>query len=152
MGSPYIVLTATEGYYVTGTMDELMLEQVKAGQSIVISSWMTGMTYTGTITEISDFPETNGSYSYVQGNPNVSFYRFTAYIDETEGLSNGEGVNISIQGDQKNGESFYLSNMYIRTEGNQAYVMKRGEDGRLVKQPITKGRGLQGYYTEVLKG
>lgn len=152
MGSPYIVLTATEGYYVTGTMDELMLEQVKAGQSIVISSWMTGMTYTGTITEISDYPETNGAYSYIQGNPNVSFYRFTAYIDETEGLSNGEGVNISIQGDQKNGESFYLSNMYIRTEGNQAYVMKRGEDGRLVKQPITKGRGLQGYYTEVLEG
>ena len=67
-------------------------------------------------------------------------------------MSNGEGVNISIQGDQKNGESFYLSNMYIRTEGNQAYVMKRGEDGRLVKQPITKGRGLQGYYTEVLEG
>ena len=49
-------------------------------------------------------------------------------------------------------ESFYIPNMYIRTENGESYVMKRGEDGLLVKQVIVKGGSLWGSYTEVKEG
>ena len=153
MGSPYIVLSADEGLYVTGTMGELQLEKVKAGQPIVINSWMTGMSYTGEITEISDYPEANGYYSYSEGNPNASFYRFTAYIENSEGLSNGEGVSISIQGESAgSASSLMIPSMYVRTEKGESYVMKQGEDGKLIKQIVKKGRTLYGYYTEIQEG
>ena len=153
LGGPYIVLSASEGFYVTGTMSELQLEKVKAGQTIVINSWMTGMTYTGQLTEIAEYPEENGYYSYMDGNPNVSFYRFTAYIDKAEGLYSGEGVSIAIQeGDDNSGETLYIPNMYVRKEQGESYVLKRGEDGRLVKQPVITGRSLYGWYTEIKEG
>ena len=156
MGGPYIVLSASDGYFVTGTMSELQIEQAKFGQNVIISSWMSGMQYTGTIVKVGDYPMGSGYYNG-NGNPNASYYEFTARIDAQPGeelqLQNGEGVDIKIlQETQVDAESFYIPNMYIRTENGESYVMKRGEDGLLVKQVIVKGGSLWGSYTEVKEG
>ena len=49
-------------------------------------------------------------------------------------------------------DAFYIPNMYIRTENGESYVMKKGEDGLLVKQVVVKGGSLYGYYTEIREG
>ena len=155
MGQPYIVLTAEEGFFVTGTMSELQIEKAKFGQNIIINSWQSGMQYSGTIVKVSDYPATGGYYS--GGNPNASYYEFTARVDAEPGeniqLMNGEGVDIMIlQEAEVDATAFYIPNMYIRTENGESYVMKQGEDGLLVRQVIVKGGSLWGSYTEIREG
>ena len=155
MGQPYIVLSAEEGYFVTGTMSELQIEKAKYGQNILINSWMSGMQYSGTIVKVSDYP--SSSNNYYGGNPNASYYEFTARVDQEPGeniqLMNGEGVDIMILAEAEiDADAFYIPNMYIRTENGESYVMKKGEDGLLVKQVVVKGGSLYGYYTEIREG
>ena len=64
-------------------------------------------------------------------------------------------MSISIQGESESGETesaLFIPNMYVRTEQGESYVMKQGEDGKLIKQPVIKGRSLYGYYTEIKEG
>ncbi len=39
------------------------------------------MTFDATITEISDYPVSGNSWG--EGNPNVSYYEYTAYIEDS---------------------------------------------------------------------
>lgn len=49
------------------------------------------MTFDATITEISDYPVSGNSWG--DGNPNVSYYEYTAYIEDSSALRNGEAVD-----------------------------------------------------------
>lgn len=46
---------------------------------------MTGDTYDGTISEISNVPSDSVNY-YGDSNPNSSFYEYTAYIENPQNL------------------------------------------------------------------
>lgn len=152
-GSAFLEIGGGTGLYVKGTISELMLEQIKIGQEISVSSWNNGQTYSAVITEVEEYPSTN-QWGYGEGNPNVSYYPFVAYIEETEGLSNGDDVEISIvpDGMQQDQESLYIDKAYVRKEEGRPYVMKAGEDNRLVKQYIRTGKTISGSAVEIKGG
>lgn len=153
-GSAFMEILGSDGLYVRGEVSELMLDQVKVGQSITANSWNNGQVYTATITEISEYPsESSGGY-YGDGNPNVSYYSFLAYIEDSTGLSNGDYVDLSItpESTEEQMDSIYIEKAYVREENGKAYVLKAGEDNRLVKQYISTGKTIYGSAIEIKGG
>lgn len=143
-GSPLIRVTGEEGFYITGSVAETALGKVEKGMAVTVSSWNTGMTYEAEITGISNSP-TSGSY--YGGNPNMSYYPFTAVIKGDAELSNGEGVDLSVEGLNSSSydpDAIYLSQAFVREEGSRYYVYKKGEDDRLTKQYVDVGKIIYG--------
>ena len=148
-----IELSGGGGYYVTGTLSEMELGSVKVGDTVSISSWMTGAACEGTIVSIDDYPTTSGN-SWGDGNSNVSYYPFKAFVEEDAGLQANDYVDIQYQkaGTQEQGNSLYLQSWFIRTDNGKSYVMARNEDGRLEQRWVQTGRDLWGSYTQIRGG
>ena len=152
-GSPLIEVTASGGCYVTGCVSELMLEQISNGDSVSLMSYETGMIYMATITSVSDVPSDSRMYFGGSENPNVSYYDFTAAVEEGEALRSGEYVGITISSpDPEAGEGLYIEKPYVRTENGESYVYKVDENGLLKKQTVQTGKTLWDYYVEVKSG
>ena len=148
-----IELSGGGGYYVTGTLSEMELGSVKVGDTVSISSWMTGAACEGTIVSIDDYPTTSGN-SWGDGNRNVSYYPFKAFVEEDAALQANDYVDIQYQkaGTQEQGSSLYLQSWFIRTDNGKSYVMTRNEDGRLEQRWVQTGRDLWGSYTQIRGG
>lgn len=151
-GTPFMEVTGTEGLYVTGQVSELLLDQVKPGQTVQVMAWESGISCEATITEISDYPASIAN-AYGAGNQNVSYYPYTAFIEDTSGLKNGEYVDLTMTvGGDENGDTIYLQKAYVRTENGKSYVYKADENNRLVKQYVNTGRTIYGYAVEIKSG
>ena len=148
-----IELSGGGGYYVTGTLSEMELGSVKVGDTVSISSWMTGAACEGTIVSIDDYPTTSGN-SWGDGNRNVSYYPFKVFVEEDASLQANDYVDIQYQkaGTQEQGNSLYLQSWFIRTDNGKSYVMARNEDGRLEQRWVQTGRDLWGSYTQIRGG
>ena len=148
-----IELSGGGGYYVTGTLSEMELGSVKVGDTVSISSWMTGAACECTIVSIDDYPTTSGN-SWGDGNRNVSYYPFKVFVEEDAGLQANDYVDIQYQnaGTQEQGNSLYLQSWFIRTDNGKSYVMARNEDGRLEQRWVQTGRDLWGSYTQIRGG
>ncbi len=83
--SPFLVVSGQAQFTVTGTLSESLLGSVKVGNVISAMSYDTGMGYSATITQISDYP-LEGNYYSGSGNSNSSNYEFTAVLDGSEAL------------------------------------------------------------------
>jgi multidrug resistance efflux pump len=151
-GTPFLEVSGSEGLYVTGALSELLLDQVSVGQTLEIYSWESGISCEGTITEIFDYPVSDAN-AYGDGNQNVSYYPYTAYIEDTSGLRNGEYVDMTMTvGADDDGEILYLPKAYVRTENGLSYVYKADENDRLVKQYVQTGAIRYGYSIEIKSG
>lgn len=149
-----VELSGGGGYYVTGTLSEMDLGSVQVGDSVSISSWMTGAACEGTIVSIDDYPTSNGN-NWGDGNSNVSYYPFKVFVTEDANLQPNDYVDIQYQKDtsaEESGSSLYLESMFIRTDNGKSYVMARGEDGRLEQRWVQTGRDLWGSYTQIRGG
>lgn len=148
-----IELSGGGGYYVTGTLSGMELGSVKVGDTVSISSWMTGAACEGTIVSIDDYPTTSGN-SWGDGNRNVSYYPFKVFVEEDASLQANDYVDIQYQkaGTQEQGSSLYLQSWFIRTDNGKSYVMARNEDGRLEQRWVQTGRDLWGSYTQIRGG
>ena len=145
-GSAFLSVSGSDGLYVTGNLSEMLLDQVKVGQIVTATSWDSGMTFQATITDISKYPLDGDNY-YGDGNPNSSYYPFTAYIEDSTGLTNGEGVQLSMtttDSDISTGDTICLDKAYVREENGKSYVLKADENNRLVKQYIATGKTVYG--------
>ena len=153
-GEAVVELSGGGGYYVTGTLSEMDLGSVQVGDSVSISSWMTGAACEGTIVSIDDYPTSNGN-NWGDGNSNVSYYPFKVFVTEDANLQPNDYVDIQYQKDtsaEESGSSLYLESMFIRTDNGKSYVMARGEDGRLEQRWVQTGRDLWGSYTQIRGG
>lgn len=149
-----VELSGGGGYYVSGTLSEMDLGSVQVGDSVSISSWMTGAACEGTIVSIDDYPTSNGN-NWGDGNSNVSYYPFKVFVTEDANLQPNDYVDIQYQKDtsaEESGSSLYLQSMFIRTDNGKSYVMARGEDGRLEQRWVQTGRDLWGSYTQIRGG
>lgn len=147
---PMIKVSGGGGYLVKGTVSELALGSVKPGQSVTVSDWSTGMSYVGTVKGVSDYPSNGNNWS--DGNNNVSYYPFTVSVDATANLQQNSYVQLSYSaGAAEDGDSVYLLNSFIRTEGPKSYIYI-AEDGKLVKRYVRTGKSIWGSYTEILGG
>ena len=146
---PVLKISGGGGFYVEGFVSELEKDAIKIGQEVTINDWNTGMTYTGNIVSVGDFPKQNGYYG--NGNPNASFYPFKVFVDEQADLQSGSYVSVVYSAaESENG--IYLENPFLRTENGNSYVLVMGEDGKLEQRFVTTGKSLWGSYTQILSG
>ncbi len=152
-GEAVVELSGGGGYYVTGTLSEMELGSVKVGDTVSVSSWMTGAYCEGTIVSIDDYPTSNGN-NWGDGNSNVSYYPFKVFVTEDANLEPNDYVEIEYQKNsgEQSGDTLYLESMFIREDSGKSYVMVRGADGRLEKRWVQTGRNLWGSYTEIRGG
>lgn len=142
-GSPIISVVGEDGFYITGTVSETALDRLPVGTPLMVTSWETGMQYEATVTSVSMSPLSG----YYGNSANMSYYPFTAVIKGDAELRNGEGVQLSVDGMSSymsSSDELYLDQMFVREEGNQYYVYKKGENGRLTKQYVEVGKIIYG--------
>ena len=149
-GTPFLTVAGGTGTEVKGTISELLLTTIQKGTKVSVTSYETGSIYEAVVTQIDNFP-TNSSEGFYGGNPNVSMYGFTAYIEKGDDLKQGTYLALAIQQENMDTSSIYLSNAFIRDEHGQKYVMK-DVDGKLVKTYIKTGKVYFNMSTEVLSG
>ena len=149
-GTPFLTVAGGTGTEVKGTISELLLTTIQKGTKVSVTSYETGSIYEAVVTQIDNFP-TNSGEGFYGGNPNVSMYGFTAYIEKGDDLKQGSYLALSIQQENTDTSSIYLSNAFIRDEHGQKYVMK-DVDGKLVKTYIKTGKVYFNMSTEVLSG
>lgn len=149
--SPYLQVVGSDGLFVRGSLSEMQLETIKVGQKLTVANWDNGKTYQAEITAIDEYPNENNFY-YGNGNPNVSYYGFTASVEDGEGFRNGQYVQLTMNMENFNEvPALYISQGYVREENGQSYVLK-DEDGKLVKQNVSIGKIVWGMYVEIKDG
>lgn len=152
---PFLVLNGGNGFYITGSISELLLGTIKKGDVVTAQSWSESgsLMYTATITEVSDYPVDNNMNYGGQGNANVSYYPFTAVIEDQEGLASGQYVDIMMNAvSEENTNALYISKAYIRQEDGKSYVFLADENDRLFKKFVETGKIVQGDMIEVKNG
>ena len=148
-GEAVVEVSGGGGYYVSGVISELELGNVQIGDTVQINSWMTGVSCEGTIVSVEDYPANQSGWS--NGNQNVSYYPFKAFVSEDANLQPNDYVDISYRsGSSKN--AWYLESMFIRVDNGKSYVYVRGENGLLEKRDVVTGADLWGNYTEIRGG
>ena len=147
---PFMKVSGGGGFYVEGFVSELEKDNLVLGQEVTINDWQSGMTYTGTIESVGDFPASNGYWNGM-GNPVASYFPFRVFVDGSADLQAGRYVSVMYSaGTAENG--VYLQNPFLRTENGKSYVYLLGENGKLEKRFVTTGKALWGSYTEILSG
>ena len=150
-GQPFMKVSGGGGFYVECSIGELDRANLQIGQEVTVNDWNTGMTYTGTVESMEDYPLPDDGGFYGNGNPNVSLYPFTVFIDGSADLQEGSYVSVMFSVAQAE-QGVYLENPFLRTENGQSYVYVRGADGNLEKRYVTTGKNLWGSYTQILEG
>lgn len=148
---PFIKVSGGGGFYVEGSVSELDRESLFIGQEVTVNDWNTGNVYTGTIQRIGDYPSDEDNW-YGDGNPNVTYYPFTVFVDGEADFMQYSYVSIMYSAGDQMEHGIYLENPFLRTENGNTYVYVLGEDGLLEKRPVIVGKSLWGSYTEILSG
>lgn len=147
---PLLKVSGGGGFYVQGTVSELDRDALRIGQEVTVNDWNTGSVYVGYIESIGDFPTEGNGWSG-DGNPNVSSYPFTVFVDGEANFMEYSYVSIMYSAGET-ASGIYLENPFLRMENGQSYVYVQGEDGKLEKRIVTTGKSLWGSYTEILSG
>lgn len=147
---PVMKVSGGGGFVIEGSVGELNKDLLQIGQEVTVNDWRNGMSYTGTVQSIGEFPSNNWSWNG-NTNPNVTYYPFTVFVDESADLQAGSYANITFAaGASQNG--IYLENPFIRSEKGRSYVYLLGANGKLEKRFVTTGKSLWSSYTEILSG
>ena len=147
-GDSFMTVKSKEGYYVKGTVSELMLDQVKEGTILNCSSQNSD--FEAEVIDVSEYPVSSDSY-YGDGNPNVSYYTYTATIpDKTVKVSDEDWLSISLTGSVES-KGIVLDKAFVRSENGVSYVYK-DDNGVLKKQVLTVGGNVNGGYSVLVTG
>ena len=148
-GEPFIVVESTGGVYIKGYVGEDMLKVVEPGQMLSGMAYESMMPFEAEIKEVSPYPADD---YMMQSNREVTYYPFTAFIQDSTGLKDNEMVTMDLP--QENGEitGIFLSKEYVRSKDGEDYVLKAGKNGKLVKQVVHTGRTFYGSLIEIKDG
>lgn len=146
---PVLKLSGGGGFYIRGTVSELDRDNLVIGQTVSVSDWSNGGFYDGSILSVGDFPM--GGNRGGNGNPNVSYYPFTVFVDESADLAAGNYVSVQYSA-QGASDGLYLQLPFVRSEKGEHYVYVRGENGRLEKRTVATGKCVWNSYLQILSG
>lgn len=153
-GDAFLKVKSKDGFYVTGTVSELMRDQMKEGTLLQCTSYDSG-SFEAKVLNVSDYPVDSSNNFYYGGdsNPNVSYYTFNAEItDQSLQFTDQDYVTISLKSNKLAKGSLVVMKAFIRTENGTSYVYKDVK-GTLKKQQITVGSIVNsGYYAIVTSG
>lgn len=149
-GSAFLEVATGQGTYIKGSISELMLNQIKVGDTISAYCWTSGETFDAKIQSIDTVPSSNSNYNG-SGNPNVSYYGFEAYAKDASKIQAGEYLELTFNLSSGTTSSIWLSKAYVKQEGNKYYVLK-DVHGKLKKQYVTVGKIVWGDTMEIKDG
>ena len=146
-GSYFMTVKSKEGFYVKGTVSELMLDEVKEGTKLQCSG--SNGDFEADVIDVSEYP-VSGDYTG-SGNPNVSYYTYLATIpDKSIKVSEDDWLTVTLQGtSQQNG--IVLDKAFVRSENGVSYVYK-DDNGILKKQILKVGGNVNGGYSVLVTG
>lgn len=149
-GNTFLEVAGGQGTYIKGSISELMLNQIKVGDTISAYCWTSGETFDAKIQSIDTVPSSNSNYNG-SGNPNVSYYDFEAYAKDASKIQAGEYLELTFNSASDTTSSIWLSKAYVKQEGNKYYVLK-DVHGKLKKQYVTVGKIVWGDTMEIKDG
>lgn len=149
-GNTFLEVAGGQGTYIKGSISELMLNQIKVGDTISAYCWTSGETFDAKIQSIDTVPSSNSNYNG-SGNPNVSYYDFEAYAKDASKIQAGEYLELTFNSAGDTTSSIWLSKAYVKQEGNKFYVLK-DVHGKLKKQYVTVGKIVWGDTMEIKDG
>ncbi len=150
----FAVIEGAGGVEVICEVPELSLAELPVGTILNVQSYQNGAFTEAEVTSVDEEPTAYSANPW-QANPNSSMYHLHAKLRDSTDFVIGNGVNVTVPKDQKDAgksKSVYLPIHYIRQEGGDYYIMKADENDRLVKQYVSVGQILWGYYIEVTGG
>ena len=147
--APVCIITGNSGVTVKCYIDEFNYTQLKPGDKLSVTSWMSDAGAEAEILSIGDYPVDSPTGN--EGNPNTSFYEVTAFLKDSEGFNTGEDVILSPITEDSGSDAIVLSRMYVRTDTNGSYVLK-DEDGKLVRQPVATKKASDGEFVIITDG
>lgn len=145
---PIIKVVSQNGLYVIGECKEIMMQSLKKGDTVEGFSYGSGGSFEVEVVEISQFP----SKEEHMEEDNTSYYPFIGYIKDTENIIKGEYIKLTIPMGESDEGGIYLGQAFIRRVEGKNYVMKRGADGRLVRQEVSLGKIVNGENYEIISG
>ena len=140
-GEAFLEIQSTQGIYVKGMVDEYQRKKLKVGSQISGTAYESGVSFEAEVKEISTYP-VSSKYSN-SNNSALSYYSFTAYIQDVQGLKNQESVSMELPAEEMDASGIYLNREYVREKDGEDFVYKE-ENGRLVKQPVKTGKIFYG--------
>ena len=149
-GNTFLEVAGGQGTYIKGSISELMLNQIKVGDTISAYCWTSGEPFDAKIQSIDTVPSSNSNYNG-SGNPNVSYYDFEAYAKDASKIQAGEYLELTFNSAGDTTSSIWLSKAYVKQEGNKYYVLK-DVHGKLKKQYVTVGKIVWGDTMEIKDG
>lgn len=149
----FLSVKSKDGFYVKGTVSELLLDKMKEGTVLNCTSYSGfdggGGSFEAEVLEVSDYPIGTGGSSY-DSNPNVSNYAFTAVIpDKSVKVADGDYVSIMLA-EEAQQKGIVLDRAFVRTENGNSYVYK-DEKGVLKKQTVSVGGNINNGYSVLIK-
>lgn len=149
-GKALLKVKSEDGYYVVGAVSELMLDTVKEGTKLSCTSYTSGQ-FEAEIMDVSEYPVDSYNY-YGDNNPNVSYYAFTAVVDDKSlQFDTPDYVMVELQNSAADNGSMVISKAFVKSENGKNYVYK-DDNGILKKQEIRVGATVDGGYDIIIKG
>lgn len=147
-GSPFMTVASGSGITIRAAVSELMLDQIKIGLPVTVTSFDTGDVFEAKVRSVDIYPTSSNMGG---GNPNASYYDFYVYSEEAPSLPAYSYLQLTTGAPDSSADRIVLENMFIRNDSGGSYVMK-DEDGRLKKQYVKTGKTYYGYATEIKEG
>ena len=147
---PFVTVANENGLTLTGYVSELLLSETKVGDKLSVSSWESGTVSDATITEISQFPDPNAE-QWTDGNSNVSWYPYTAIMEDADGFYTGEMVSVTPEKEIP-GDAIVIMKIYVRSEQGENYVLVDNGNGRLAKKTVKVESAPDNQYYIVTEG
>lgn len=149
-GEVFVHISSGTGVYIQGTVSELQLDQITPGQTVYARSWMSDANLTAVVQSVDSWPVSQRVWG--AGNPNVSYYYFTAYAEDADNINSGDYLSLTLDNagmDYAN--KITLSTGYVRNEGGRKYVMM-DNNGILRRQYVSTGKIYYGEVIEITDG
>ena len=148
-GEAFLVVESSEGSYVKGLADEYQLQQIQPGSVLTGFTYESGLPIEAEIKEISNFPSSGNMYG---SGREVSYYTFTAYIKNSDGLKNMEGVNLELPAETENSAGLYISKEFVRNKDGKDFVYVENKTHQLEKRSVQVGKNFYGSMLEIKSG
>lgn len=147
----FLKVKSDEGLFIRSAVSEIQLSQIDLGQTVEVTAYESGTTCKAEIRDISQFPEDDGGDYYMMGNPNMSYYAFTAVVDEDADLINNETVAIKLADTEETDDALNIEVAFVREENGVPFVYKE-ENGKLKRQPVDAMKNPDGYTVAIRSG
>lgn len=145
----FMRIKSKDGFYVSGTVSELMLDEVTEGTILNCMSYESG-SFTAKVLEVSDYPISAQMYMG-EGNPNVSYYTYSAAVEDTSiKLRDQDWLTVTLENQVMTEGALVIPKSFVRTEDGVSYTYK-DDNGVLKKQKVTIGANVDGGYSVLIK-